>query len=154
MTRALLYWNHAFAILIKEQPLCTWPLHDKHDRNTIFLEESRGEISFHCSLTQPLQWLVMKIITIWLVVRFLGKRYFLCRVSTRPNQIRQALVSAVCYGSLTYTRWKGSMLLNHIWRNKGQNEKNQKWVWMLSLLEKGFLSPQFSVWSFWPYKPS
>lgn len=39
----------------------------------------------------------------------------------QPDQMRRALVSADCYGSLTYTRWKGSMSLKHSRRNKDKN---------------------------------
>lgn len=91
-----------------------------------YLEQSRGEITFHCSRTKPLQWAQMEIMAGRPVVRFLGKHYFLCRLSKQPDQMRQALVSADCYGSLTYTRWKGSMLLRHSWWNKGKNGKKKK----------------------------
>lgn len=88
-----------------------------------YLEQSRGEITFHCSRTKPLQWRQMEITAARPLVTFLGKHYFLCRLSEQADQMRQALVSADCYGSLTYTRWKGSMLLKQSWRNKDKNEK-------------------------------
>lgn len=76
-----------------------------------YLEPSRGEITFHCRRSKPPQWTLMEITAGRPAVRFLGKHYFLCRLSKQADQMRQALVSADCYGSLTYTRWKGSMLL-------------------------------------------
>lgn len=39
-----------------------------------------------------------------------------------------------------YTRWKGSLLLKHSWRNKARNEQKLKLVWIFPSLENRFTS--------------
>lgn len=126
------YGNHAFAILIKEQSPSTWLWHDNRGRDYRFLEQSRGEVTFHCIRTQPLQWNGKK----WddLSRGFLAIVISSAGSQIRPNERRLALASAVCYSSLTFARWKGSLLLYHIWM------KGQYFVCIFSPLAKLFIS--------------
>lgn len=150
MTRAPLYWNHAFATLIKEQTPFTWPWHDKRDRTTIC--QSRAEVrspftATTLSLCNDLEWESSQDLS-WgflaIIISSAGSRI-------RPNRKRQALASAVCYGSLTYTRWKGLLLLRHGRRGKGRNEKN--WLFFSFFLEKNGFTVCMYHNSYWRTKP-
>lgn len=150
MTRDPLYWNHAFATLIKEQTPFTWPWHDKRDSTTICW--SRAEVRSPFTATtlslcndsewessQDLSWGFLAII-----ISSAGSRI-------RPNRKRQALASAVCYGSLTYTRWKGLLLLKHGRRGKDRNEKTD-FFFPFFLKKNGFTVCMYHS-SYWRRKP-
>lgn len=71
-----------------------------------------------------------------IVISFAGSQ-------TKSNKRRQALASAVCYGSLMYTRWKGfAAVVAQLKEQRQECREKQKLVWIFSLLEDGFVPSQ------------
>lgn len=122
------YWNHAFAIVIKEQPPSTWPWHDNWGRTTVSWSRVEVRSPFTTAALNHYNESSWKSSRNDLSKGFLAIVISFPGSQLRPNEGRQALASAVCYGSLMYTRWKGSLLLKHGWRNKDRNEQKQKSV--------------------------
>lgn len=104
-------WALLESCMIKGQAPRTGPGHHKHDRSSIPRSPAEVGSPFTRGPVKPLQRRLMRGVAWRRGVRLLGKRDFLRGRSGRPDQMRQALVSADCYGPLTYTRWKGSPLL-------------------------------------------
>lgn len=107
----------------------TWPWHDNRGRTTVSWCRAEVRSPFTAAALNHYNEPEWKSSRDDLSRGFLATVISFAGSQIRANKRRQVLASAVCYGSLTYTGWKGS-LLKHGWRNKDKNEKRQKSVWI------------------------